>query len=269
MKIKERELINQRQQEFYNTKRKNLPTRIWSYFRNGALNRIKKGVGIENDIYDLHRSWFGDLSDKNVLDLGCYAGNSLSYYLAENSRNYLGIDLSSRGIEQLNLRLIDLPGARAKVNDFLSEDFTEKDFDLIYAYGVLHHFKDVDELILKLQEKLAPGGEIVSHDPLQTSLPIKVIRMIYRPFQSDRDWEWPFSRKTFYKFEKAFVIKERRAVFGKAKWTPALNFLPVSNSRKNKKAVNWHRRDWERSAVDDDHMFSCMHLSMLMQKKIG
>ena len=130
-----------------------------------------------------------------MLDLGCYAGNSLSFYLAQNSREYLGIDLSPMGINNLSRRLEKVPGARAEVMDFLSEDFKEKDFDLIYAYGVLHHFRDVDEIIAKLQEKISPGGEIISHDPLQTSLPIKIIRTIYRPFQSDKAWEWPFSKK--------------------------------------------------------------------------
>ena len=267
MKPEERITINKRQEEFYNRKNKNLPTRVWSYFRNGLLNRIKKGIGVEKDIYELHKSWFGDLSDKRVLDLGCYMGNSLSLYLAENSKSYLGIDLSGKGIRHLNQRLQNVDGARAEVMDFFSEEFTERDFDLIYAYGVLHHFMNVDELILRLQEKLKPGGIVISHDPLQTSLPIKILRLIYRPFQSDKDWEWPFSKRTFYKFQKAFKIKERRAVLGKTKYAPVLNLLPVAEEKKIMVAKNWHFEDWEKSAKDDKHLFSCMHLSMLMQKK--
>ncbi len=265
----DRNSVNQRQKEFYDTKRKNLPTRIWSYFRNGALNRIKKGIGVEQDIYHLHKKWFGDLSDKKVLDLGCYAGNSLSMYLAQNSKSYLGIDLSERGISGLSKRLQKVPGARAEVMDFLSPEFKERDFDLIYAYGVLHHFKDVDELVAKLQEKLSKEGIIVSHDPLQTSVPIKIIRNIYRPFQSDKDWEWPFDKKTYYKFENAFDIKERRAVLGKAKWLAFMNVMPFSAKFKTEKAKKWHRQDWEDSGHSDEKMFSCMHLSMLMQKRKG
>jgi 2-polyprenyl-3-methyl-5-hydroxy-6-metoxy-1,4-benzoquinol methylase len=257
----------EKQKEFYDTKRKNAATRLWSYFRNGALNRLKKDIGIEHDIYELHKRWFGDLSKKKVLDLGCYAGNSLSFYLAQNSKEYLGIDLSSKGIIHLSRRLEKLPGARAEVIDFLSEDFKENDFDLIYAYGVLHHFKDVDELISKLQEKLSKKGEIVSHDPLKTSLPIKLIRILYRPFQSDKDWEWPFSKKTYFRFEKAFEIKERRAVLGKAKWCALTGFFSLTEKKRLKKAKAWHREDWEKSAHSNKHMFSCMHLSMHMVKK--
>lgn len=259
--------VNERQKIFYDLKKKNLPTKLWSYFRNGALNRVKKRIGVEKDIYDLHCFWFGDLSEKKVLDLGCYAGNSLSLHLAKNSKEYLGIDLSPKGIENLSKNLEFVEGARAEVKDFLSVDFIEKDFDLIYAYGVLHHFKNVDELILKLKEKLKPGGEVVSHDPLQTSLPIKILRRIYRPFQSDRDWEWPFTRKVYYKFEKAFDVVDRRAVLGKAKWAFFLNLLPISEAKKSSKAKDWHREDWEKSFQDDRHMFTCMHLSMFMRKK--
>ncbi|MFD0977958.1 class I SAM-dependent methyltransferase [Salinimicrobium gaetbulicola] len=267
MKPEERIAINKRQEEFYNRKNKNLPTRIWSYFRNGLLNRIKKGIGIEKDIYELHKSWFGDLSDKKVLDLGCYMGNSLSIYLAENSKSYLGIDLSGKGIAHLNRRLEKVKGARAEVMDFLSDDFTEKDFDLIYAYGVLHHFKDVDELIIRLQEKLRPGGIIVSHDPLQTSTPLRILRTVYRPFQSDKDWEWPFSRKTYYKFEKAFEIQERRGVLAKTKYAALLGLVPITEEKKLSKAKAWHQMDWEQSAISDSYMFKCMHLSMLMRNK--
>lgn len=265
MKVKKSKEVNQRQQEFYDSKRKNVPTRLWSYFRNGALNRIKKSIGIEKDIYNLHKNWFGDLSGQKVLDLGCYSGNSLSIYLAKESRSYLGIDLSRKGVENLNRRLKNIPNATAEVKDFLSDDFEEGGFDVIYAYGVLHHFRNVEELITRLKEKLSPGGIIISHDPLETSRPIKLLRSIYRPFQSDKDWEWPFSRETYYKFDQAFDIKERRAVLGKTKWVTFLNLLPISESRKKEKAQTWHRLDWEKSRVNDEHMFSGMHLSMLMQ----
>ena len=68
---KETEDINQRQKQFYETKKKNFATKVWSYFRNGILNQIRKDIGVENQIYHLHKGWFGDLSQKKVLDLGC------------------------------------------------------------------------------------------------------------------------------------------------------------------------------------------------------
>lgn len=259
--------INLRQKAFYDKKRKNFATKIWFFLRNGVLQKVRKNIGVEKQVHSLHLEWCGDLSNKKVLDLGCYEGNSLSMHLALNSKEYTAIDLSEKGIAHLNNRIKHIPHARAIAIDFLSEEFTEKDFDLIYAYGVLHHFKDVELLIRRLKEKLTTNGNIISNDPLETSLPIKIIRTLYRPFQSDKDWEWPFTKKVYYQFEKAFEIKERRAMLGKAKWFVIVNFFPISGDKKTEIAKNWHRSDWKKSAVDDNYMFSCMHLTMLMQKK--
>jgi SAM-dependent methyltransferase len=260
--------INKKQKEFYNHKKKNLPTRIWSFVREKTLKQIRRDIGVLNQSYDLHKEWFGDLTNKKVLDLGCFSGNNLSFYLAENSKEYIGLDLSDLAIAKLNERLKDIPSAKAIAADFLSEtDFPDKDFDVIYAYGVLHHFQNPDVLIKKLNDKLAPGGIIVSYDPLETSLPIKIIRTIYRPFQSDKDWEWPFTRKTYYKFHNTFKVIERHGVLGQAKWYFLINLLPMSDVKKQEIGKKWHKKDWELSATSDSHMFRCMQLTMVMQKK--
>ena len=259
--------VNERQKEFYGNFKKNRVTKFWYGLRNGLLRNIRKNIGAETQIYNLHKEWFGDLSNKKVLDLGCYAGNSLSYYLAENSLSYLGIDLSEKAINTLNVKLKNLEHAEARAVDFLSNDFQEKDFDLIYAYGVLHHFEDVDFLINKLNEKLNDQGTVISYDPLKTDLLVKVARGIYRPFQSDKDWEWPFSKQTYYKFAQAFQVKDRRGMLGKAKWFFLLDFLPIPNIKKKEIGKKWHQKDWENSKLSDAYLFKCLHITMLMQKK--
>ena len=167
----------------------------------------------------------------------------------------------------MNEKFKKLSNARGISADFLSSDFKEKDFDIIYAYGVLHHFQDTEKLIEKLKEKLKPGGKIINYDPLQTSLPIKFIRTIYRPFQSDRAWEWPFTKKVFYKYQQSFKIVERRAILGKTKWFFLINLLPFTTKYKQLKAQELHQKDWEKSSESDKYMFRCMHLTMLMQNR--
>lgn len=259
--------INKRQKEFYQTFKKNFATKIWYALRNGVLTKFRKAVGIESIVVQQHYKWIGDVKGKKVLDLGCFMGNSLSMYLAENAAEYIGLDLSENAIKQLNKRLEGLPNANAYSIDFLSEDFKEKDFDLIYAYAVLHHFKDVDELISKLNEKLAVNGKIVSYDPTTTSKPIWLIRKLYRPFQSDKDWEWPFTSKTISKFENAFRILDKRGTLGKSKWFFLLNFLPIPEERRIEKAKKWHEEDWERSQKSKHRFLECMQVSLFMEKK--
>ncbi len=241
--------------------------RLWYSLRNGILTKFRKSVGVEKVVVQQHYEWIGDVKGKKVLDLGCFQGNSLSMYLAQNAAEYIGIDLSENAIEHLNARLKNIPTANAYAVDFLSEEFKEKDFDLIYAYAVLHHFKDVDELIGKLNEKLADKGKIVSYDPTATSKPVWLLRRIYRPFQSDKDWEWPFTEKTISKFEKAFQILDRRGTLGKSKWFFLLNFLPISEEKRIELGKRWHEEDWKKSRESRSRFLQCMQVSLFMEKK--
>ncbi|MDI1256448.1 MAG: class I SAM-dependent methyltransferase [Flavobacterium sp.] len=258
---------NKKQKEFYNHVQQNFFTKIWASLRNGILNKTRKSIGVHDQSYALHMQWFGDLSEKKVLDLGCFSGNHWSFHLAANAKEYLGIDLSDVAIGKLSEKLQPYPNAKAIAVDFLSPDFAEKNYDLIYAYGVLHHFESMPILIEKLNEKLAPNGEIISYDPMETSWPIKFIRALYRPFQSDAAWEWPFSKKTYFSLSKAFDIIDKRGILGKSKWAIFVNFMPISDERKQIISQKWHNEDWEKSQTSDKALFRCMHLTMLLRKK--
>jgi hypothetical protein len=50
---------------------------------------------------------------------------------------------------------------------------------------------------------------------LQTSIPINIIRNIYRPFQSDTDWEWPFKKSTLKKINENFNILDQKGILCK------------------------------------------------------
>jgi 2-polyprenyl-3-methyl-5-hydroxy-6-metoxy-1,4-benzoquinol methylase len=265
--MKDQKEINKRQKEFYQSFKKNFATRLWFSLRNGILTKFRKSVGIESVVVKQHYTWIGDVKGKKVLDLGCYKGNSLSMYLAENASEYYGIDLSETAISHLEKRLRNIPTAHALAIDFLSEEFKESEFDLIYAYAVLHHFRDVDRLIEVLNDKLSKNGEIVCYDPTTTSKSIWFLRKLYRPFQSDKDWEWPFNEKTISKFEKAFDIKDRRGTLGKSKWFILLNFLPCSDEWKTQIGKKWHDEDWEKSQKSRGRFLRCMQVSMYMKKK--
>ena len=260
--------LNKEQAQYYDkAKSKNIPTKIWSYLRENTLRSIRQEIGVENDCYNQHEIWFGDLSNKKVLDLGCGAGNVHSLTLAKNSKKYFGVDLSKKSIEKLNIKLKDFPNAKAMTIDFLSEDFKERDFDLIYAYGVLHHFENLDLLIRRLKDVLKVNGEIISHDPLETSLPIFLLRRLYRPFQSDALWEWPFNKKTINKFDYDFDILDRRGILGKAKWYFLIALLPIPSSNKKKIGKYLKNLDWEKSAMSNRHLYNCMQVSFHMKNR--
>ena len=175
--------------------------------------------------------------------------------------------MSDVAISDLNERLKkeNCKNSKAIAVDFLSPEFKETDFDIIYAYGVLHHFEDLDILINKLKEKLNHKGKIISYDPLQTSLPIKIVRAIYRPFQSDKDWEWPFTRKTLKKIKANFEILDKKGILGKSKYSIVLNFIPVSKSFKKNVIKKQIEKDWNLKNMKD--VYSCMHLTLFLENK--
>lgn len=265
--------VNKQQKEFYDAessdrqKHRNFISNIWANTRNGLLHDFRKEFDIRDRVYEEHKVWFGDLSDKRVLDLGCYAGNFLSMHVARQAKEYVGIDLSDHAIDKLNKKLIaeNLTNAKAISVDFFSDDFKEGPFDLIYAMGVLHHFENFELLADRLNEKLAPGGMIISYDPLETSLPIKILRSLYRPFQSDRHWEWPFNRKVIKTIKTKFEVEKVHGLLGKSKYGILLNALPLSKSYKKRKIKAMVESDWNLKTIDD--VLPCMHLTLKLRKK--
>lgn len=262
--------LNEKQRAFYNSEHPNkagIASRIWSGFRNGLLSKFRDSYNVKTRVYDEHKIWLGDLTNKKVLDLGCLRGNALSFYMAEHAAQYIGIDLSEEAIQILQGRLEEkkYPNASTIAIDFLSPTFEEHNFDVIYAYGVLHHFENFDLLIKKLNEKLSEKGVIISYDPLETSPPIKFVRMLYRPFQLDKAWEWPFTKKVLAKLDQHFTIKEQRGILGSSKYGILINLLPLTKSYKNRVIKKLVEKDWKAATLKD--VYPCMHTTMLLQKK--
>ncbi len=206
--------LNAQQRAFYDAKvagpkgrnpAANAATNLWTRLRI-SLQKSDRSVGIREALLARHREWLGQLHDKHVLDLGCYSGNSLSLEIARASKSYLGIDLSPQAVTKLRSRLVDMPTARVEATDFMAANYQER-FDVIYAHGVLHYFEDFELLCSELYRALRPGGVVVSVDPLQSDPINRLARWLYRPFQADRDWEWPFDRASFETIGRRFTIE--------------------------------------------------------------
>ncbi len=262
--------LNKKQKEYYSSnddERTNIFIKIWFYLRNTTLDQYRQKYDLKDRVYEQHKIWLGDLSDKKVLDLGCLRGNALSIYMAKNAKQYIGIDLSDTAIEKLNRKLQkhQCKNAVGIAIDFLSPEFMENNFDIIYAYGVLHHFENFDLLISRLKHKLAVNGRIISHDPLETSFPIKMIRTLYRPFQADKEWEWPFTKKTLATLADNFDVLDQKGILGESKYGIFYQFIPMGKKRKDKLIKKRIDKDWNLRALKD--AYPCMQLSLCMQKK--
>ncbi len=187
----------------------NIYVRTWDKIRDYQY-KMTDYLDINNQLFNIHLEWLGNLNDKKVLDLGCHNGNELSLYLAKNSASYFGVDLSKGALSVLENKFKEANISNAKVLDLdiLSDDFPEKDFDVIYAKAIFHHFKYFEDFLQVIKTKVKKGGIIITSDPLNTYFPLRFIHYLYRFIQYDKNWEYPFSKKSIMLIDKHFRIEK-------------------------------------------------------------
>ncbi|WP_206744947.1 class I SAM-dependent methyltransferase [Phaeobacter inhibens] len=205
-------------------------TNLWNVLRHRAMVAVSPNA--RSKVYDVHKQWLGDLSDKKVLELGAGSGCPISSYIAENAKEYHAMDLSLMQLEQLRGEIGDAPNRRFIEGDFLDPSATDNDYDVIYAHAVLHHFRYIELAIEMLKQKMSPNAYVISYDASQTWLPVLLLRAAFRPFQVDADWEFPFTRKTLKRIESSFRVEDKLGVFNKGKWSLVLGVLFPSLGKK-------------------------------------
>lgn len=108
---------------------------------------LKNKVG-ENSLIGKVQSYIGALDkDTTVLDVGCGAGRYAEYF-SNNSKKYLGIDISDKMIAYATEDYKDLKNVEFKVVDWNEESLDEK-FDLVFAAmsGALYSVEAIKKFI--------------------------------------------------------------------------------------------------------------------------
>ena len=97
-----------------------------------------------------------------VLEIGCGIGTDAEQF-AKHGAEYVGIDLSNESLNICRQRfeVLDLPG------EFIHCDLTDYDalqklgkFDLVYSFGVLHHFPGMRGHLENISTVMNPGAEL-------------------------------------------------------------------------------------------------------------
>lgn len=99
---------------------------------------------------------------RRVLEIGCGIGTDAEQF-ARHGAVYTGIDISASSIDLCRQRfdVQELEGTFC-VGSVTDLDFLRDlgEFDLVYSYGVLHHFPGMQQHLNNIAEVLIPDGEL-------------------------------------------------------------------------------------------------------------
>ena len=120
-----------------------------------------------NEVEKFHWWWAGrqelikslliDENPKNVLDVGCGTGETLSFLKTIFPQARLvGVDVSGQAVKYTKHR-----GHGAKIADALHLPFADGSFDTVLLLDVIEHIKDDAKVVKEAKRVLKPGGTII------------------------------------------------------------------------------------------------------------
>ena len=216
--------LNKKQAEFYNNisqkedeelftgygrnKSANLITKLWARLRYAHQDAFED-IGVDTIKEQFLIDCCLEKSGGRFLEIGCFRGTRYSNPIIECAGHYTGIDLSASAIKAFK-DTVEKDGRSEKIKLIagdLLQHVPEEKYDVLFAHGVLHHFESPEVLFERLNSLIKPGGILLCAEPSQVNKFFKFVRSLYRPFQSDKYWEWPFTEETILHMEKYFSIE--------------------------------------------------------------
>ena len=103
---------------------------------------------------------FYKYKNKEVLEVGCGIGTAAQSFI-ENGAIYTGIDLTHNSVEiaKQRMEVFKLDGYIFQSNIEELYNINNKQYDLIYSFGVLHHTPNIIKAIQNCFNLLKSGGE--------------------------------------------------------------------------------------------------------------
>ena len=102
---------------------------------------------------------FPSLTTKRILEIGVGNG-SHAMLLAQNSRHFVGIDVTEYAVKSTNKRMevFDIKNANIQRMNAEKLEYPDNYFDFIWSWGVIHHTADTSAVLREMLRVLKPGG---------------------------------------------------------------------------------------------------------------
>lgn len=113
--------------------------------------------------WDRVRPHMSDLSNRNVLDVGCGSGYHCWRSFGEGASWVVGVDPSPRFVVQFEMLKRYVPSSPVHVLPLRLEDLPPRlnYFDTTFSMGVLYHRTSPIDHLKELRDTLRPGGELI------------------------------------------------------------------------------------------------------------
>ncbi len=153
-----------------------------------------------------------EVKGKSILDAGCGTGIFSIIFANHGAGKVTGIDISegSLGTARSMKEKFNLTNADFEQQDMLDLPFADKSFDIVWAWGTVHHTTDPYGAITQLIRVLKPGGSLLLAVYTRTKLTFvhEIIRkiLVHTPKRS-----WTFLSKVMAVFLSpvVFLFKKR------------------------------------------------------------
>ena len=120
----------------------------WSMFEDKEIFLFKDWI---------YPNVLNDFKDKEVLECGC-GGGQHSSLIAPFAKEIVAVDLNTRDIaKEKNKELTNVTFLEADI----SEMDLERQFDIVFSLGVIHHTDNPDKAVANLKQHLKGGGRLI------------------------------------------------------------------------------------------------------------
>lgn len=237
------------EQEPCNTRYSSAPDRL-QFFK--ELERIRYGE--EPDILKLAQ--FESARGLRVLEIGVGAGVDFCMWVRHGARA-VGVDLTDRGLS-LTREYLELEGHSPTSFLLLRADaerlpFEDESFDVVYAYGVLHHTPDTLGAFREAYRVLRKGGRfrgMIYHSPSWAALNL----WLYHGLLKLQPWK-SFQRIIFENLEspgtKVYKVREARRLVSRAGYASyqIKLILDAGDLLRMKLGKKYDRNPWVKAAL--------------------
>jgi ubiquinone/menaquinone biosynthesis C-methylase UbiE len=190
-----------------------------------------------------------NLSEKNLLEIGCGIGIDTIRLASLGFREVVGLDLSATAVDiaRTHAKLKNITTVHFETANGEELTLPNNTFDFVYSFGVIHHTPSIETAIAEIHRVLKPGGTAIVMLYHRHSL-VNWVHILFRlPFESPRDlkdhcpvvnrYTRQEAKSLFHEFDKVRIRTDYPFTYGMRHLT---FFWPTFVKRLIGTAIGWH-----------------------------